>query len=330
MRASIVVPAIPGRIDRLKSVISRLMLNAARHQDITFETIVVDGSIDGEYKQLCLYANNYIPIIYVSLPIGKFINAAYPRNVGLRLSRGEIVTQVDIDWWLSEDFIEGLYEPYNKGLSVVNRGFMIDTCKASQCQKNGQSYLESVGEFLLSPNGSEKEFLAICKHIGIDGPKPASSVWLWAAPRGAFIHIGGYDEQFCRSYAREDDSLLWQLITLLPPYFDAFSKFCGLHVWHPDYTAVQRNDPKNQINKDYYKKQCINQDGSVVVKNTVRNIGWDWGKMLKNAYSIINTEVRDYEATEAWIAQNVNDIRPYTAAPWVDTDELVRSLPQVV
>lgn len=198
---SIVIPAVPGRPERVQWLLSRLNLNAFRHQDIKFETILVDGSMDSEYEDMAKCMGKFMPVKYVSVPIGKFINAGYPRNVGFRLSEGAILCQVDVDWYLSEDFVAGAIEPFLAGKKVVNNGWMIDSSKSARFKSEGQGFLEALEDVLLSEDGCAKEIKSVYQVCEIPGPKPPPSIWLWSAPRDHFFRMGGYDEMYCRKWA---------------------------------------------------------------------------------------------------------------------------------
>ncbi len=324
---SIVIPAVPGRINRLKCIVSRLTLNASRHPDVPFETIIVDGSEHGEYRELTDFVSKFMTIKYVCLPIGKFINAGYPRNVGFRLAEGAILTQVDIDWFIGEDFIEGAVEPYiRKNIAVLNNGYMIDTSTAKKVDSYGPQYIEALGEFLLDQSRAmNKEIGSIFKAAEIPAPEVPKSIWLWAAPREAFFAICGYDEKYCQkwAYTREDCDLFWRLVAVgLPKYGESFEKFCGLHIWHP---AAQRSGESNQLNKDYYNKMNKDDKGNIVIRDKIRNVGHSWGKMLKYGYTIIEGKVRNPEETENWINDNQQNVRSYFNSSWDSVDIFVEA-----
>ncbi len=325
---SIVVPAVPGRLDRLKCVCSRLSLNMYRHPDIPIEIIIVDGSEHGEYRSLHDAANAYLPLKYVCLPIGKFINAGYPRNVGFRLAEGRILTQVDIDWYLGEDFIAGAMEPFMKGINALNNGYMIDTNTSKMQETYGPDYLEALNDLLLDQKrGMDKEILGVFHAAKIPSPKRPESIWLWAAPRQAFFALGGYDEKYCRrwAYTREDCDMFWRFVAAgLKRYGEAFNTFCGMHLWH---SAGQRSNEQNQMNKDYYNKMNKDDKGNIVIKEKVRNVGHQWGKLLRFSYTIIENRIRDFYETELWIQQNNEDVPCYMEKePWQNIDAFVAAV----
>ena len=67
--------------------------------DHTFEVLVADGGATDGTREVCETMQRYMPLKYVFLPIYKFINAGYPRNVLLRMCEGQIISMIDIDHW---------------------------------------------------------------------------------------------------------------------------------------------------------------------------------------------------------------------------------------
>jgi hypothetical protein len=306
---------VGGRTERVKAILSRYSLSIHQHPEIPAELIIVDGSMTAEYREVCEKAAAYMPLKYISLPIGKFINAGYPRNVGLRCAEGKIVAGIDIDYWIGEHFIYGATRPYKEGRRVLNQGYVIDSSKS-----NVPGAVQAVEKALLNQVNMGKIILEVYKWAGIPSPRPWDKVWLWAAPYKEWASMRGYDEVYCRqfAYTREDDDNFWRLAAQLPVYNTEHETFCAIHLWHP---AAQRNSGVNQLNKDYYKRL-----GKEKPESVKRNVGWQWGKMLKHSFAIIQGEILTTEDYEDFIADKSDWIEPYADTEWKDIDEFMAAL----
>ena len=309
---SIVVPTIPGRTERINAMLSRLSIAISRQPDIPTEIIIVDGGSTDELENICKKYGEYLDIKYVYLPIGKFVNAAYPRNVGFRLAKGEIISMLDADYWPSEDLISGIFEPYADGSrDVINNGYVIDTSKGKVKPD------QEVADALLHMNNWDKQILGIYDYLELKRPHEEDNhIWLWAAPKKNILQMGGYDEKFVCGYSREDDSFFYRLMKSgLKRHKKSRSEFCCLHLWHP---ASQRNDSLNALNRKYYEQMGGNNPTPIE-----RNTDHEWGKFIKDSFTYINGNVRDAIETEEWISDN-------TAAPayedvWEDIEDLKTS-----
>ncbi len=339
---SIVTPAAGGRYQRIKAVLSRLELNAKRHQKtLPFEFILVDNSEDQEYRALATSAFWSFPIKYVFLPSGgtnTYVNPAFPRNVGFRVAEGKVFTMIDADHWVHEDFVLGALE------SQVDRpclkiGFMIDTSGRGQFGNtkgsvSGFHYrtmwalasrVSSLRPWLIrliNQNlmlASETMSFSECMGItGISGPQPWDQVWLISYPANAFFHIGGYDEQYLKGYGREDDDIFHRLRNTLP-IDNSSMAFSGVHLWHPQQA---RNSTAENPNDQYFSRRSS--------LSITRNQGHEWGKLTKGAFSILGGKRRGFLEHEQWIAEHfaANENRPdyLNSSPWRDSRHLKRSI----
>jgi glycosyltransferase involved in cell wall biosynthesis len=320
VKLSAITPAAPGRIERVRTIISRLSLNQYKNPDIKFEYILVDDSLSGEYRAVCEAASKYLNIKYIWLPLEEnYPNPAYMRNCGFRIAEGEVVCLIDVDWWIGENFIKGAIEPFQNNKNLLNTGYMIDTNKSQHCKTHGFNAAEQINDILMGDKGLNKQILDIFKAVKVPEPRPWHKRWLWAALREHFLKINGYDEVYCVGrYSREDDDLYERLTALpLSLYKGAYNKFCGLHMYHPQ---VARQDSKNKFNRDYYDRTCK------PVRQSIRNKNHEWGKLVKYGFSIINGAIREHKDHELWIKENIG-IRTYEESqPWGNFDELIETV----
>lgn len=371
---SIMIPVAPNRMERLKAILSRLSLNQIRYPDHTFEVIVCDGGATDGTKALCLYMAQHMKLKYVYVPINRFINAAYPRNIMLRMCEGQVISMIDIDHWPSEDIIYGMLNPlvddkdfrfvetdamgnvlqegpvsqikprgqYTEGAhNVLNRGYVIDSSTSAYCAHKGGETNEIAAKInaqLLTQENLGWEILDVYKQTRI--PHGVNNtLWIWAAQRAPVLALNGYDEIFCRKYAysREDDDWRERLkaqitgnkqFTPGQGFFDGQNRnFCAIHLWHP---AAWRGQDTNNLNKVYYPKVCQ------PVRQIVRNRDWQWGKLIKYSFSIIDGVEREVEEHEGWVAQNVPDMPAYHDGNpdhppcWETTDAMMEALEQYV
>lgn len=190
---SIVTPAAPNRYERINMIFQRLELNKQRHPNIEFEYIIVDDSLNSEYKDLS-QQNWSFRVKYINLPLTEpYPNPAYMRNVGFRIAQGNIFSMIDADHFVHEDFVKGILEaPY----PCLNTGFMIDTSK-------GVNWITSFGPKInqtLIDEASSARFEDCMKLCGIKGPVKWAKVWLASYPADTFLSINGYDEKYTRGY----------------------------------------------------------------------------------------------------------------------------------
>lgn len=324
---SIIVPTVPGRTNRVKTMLSRLTLSQKRCPEIPVEIIVIDGGSIDDLQEICRTIAQYIPLKYIYVPINEFINAGYPRNIGFRVAEGDIFTMLDADYWPSENFIKGATNPFvvrqNEQLvsldgsrNIVNNGYVIDSSKSSYCSTNGKQFAEAINEPLLNQTNAGKVILDVFDKTKIPMPKPPSHIWLWSAPRKNIVKMNGYDEKFVSGYSREDDSFFYRLMKSgLCRHRNEYNEFCCIHLWHP---ASQRSDKKNMLNETYYSKMGTNNPISIK-----RNESHEWGKLVKGSFSIINDVTREPVEHEQWIANGELEIKAYLEDPmWESVTEL--------
>lgn len=312
---TILTPAAPGRKPRIEMIFNRLALNARRHPNIKFEFVIVDDSLDTEYREL---SQNDWPfdVKYISLPLEEpYPNPSYMRNVGFRIAEGEVFTMIDADHWIHEDFVQGALEPYKdrpagmSGIppSILNTGFMIDTSKGNMWPVNGVKINDEL--VIKSKSMTFKKAMDLS---GINGPVLCNRVWLAAYPGQAFLDINGYDEHYVTGYSREDDDIYFRLRSyLMHVHTLSFKTFAGVHLWHPQ---GARNQAMNELNKQYYNE--------VAPANYTRNITHEWGKFVESSYSIIDGVERNFVDHEFWIRDNTPVDAYILNKPWKDFKEL--------
>jgi glycosyltransferase involved in cell wall biosynthesis len=275
------------------------------------EVIIVDGGSTDDLKDFCLFMAQHINLKYIYIPIGEFINAAYPRNCGFRIAEGEIITMLDADYWPGEHFIEGCVAPFMDGSrDIINNGYVIDTNKTQL----GVQHVESINNYLMSDQGVTSQILSAFEKMKIPGPKPASHIWLWSAPRLHIFEMNGYDEKFIGSYRKEDDSFFYRLMNKgLQRHNQEYKTFNCLHLYHP---AAQRTDPNNANNDKYFATM-----GAKNPTKIIRNEDREWGKLIKYSFSIINGQTLECEQHEKWINDNNDQVASYMASPYWESLE---------
>lgn len=348
---SIMIPVAPNRVKRLAAVLSRLSLNQAVFPDHTFEVIVLDGGATDNTRELCERMSNNLNLKYIYVPIGRFINAAYPRNVALRVCEGKVIGMIDIDHWPSENIVFGMLNPFvddkdfrvaligretnkvsdvkqyfhNRVIdgtrnNIINRGYVVDSSKSPKC-KIGP--VEEWGKYidgqLLNPANFDKQIMDVYKVTGVPPPGVNGTLWIWSVKRENVIPMNGYDELYCRqfAYVREDDDFRERLLAQGLKFFDGQNKnFCAIHLWHP---AAWRNQQVNEFNKRYFQQSCR------PVRQVRRNNNWQWGKLIKGSFSLINKKMYGIEDHEAWIRENIKDMPNYKDY-WTDVNDLINNL----
>lgn len=306
---SICVPVAPGRTQRIKAMLSRLSLNKRVHDDVPFEVIIVDGGATDDLREICMAARAHLDLKYVFLPLYEFVNPAYPRNVGFRLAEGEILTMLDADYWVGEDFVAGAVAPFFGGArDVINNGYVLDT---SENRRGGRARAEEINEALMANSSLNRRILDIFEICQIPKPVPPRHIWLWAAPRSTFVEIRGYDEKYCKGWGREDDDMFFRFEAAgLTRCKDWYESFCCLHMWHEQRRGVATNH-------EYFQGVCK------PVREPVRNVGRPWGRMLLGGYSDVQGTVRDAWEHEEWIAANLPDLETYVEDPaWASLDDM--------
>jgi len=354
---SILIPVAPNREKRLAAVLSRLQLNSIRFPDHTFEVVVVDGGATDKTQELCITFAKHIKLKYIYCPISRFICAAYPRNLGLRVCEGEIIGMIDIDHWPSENIVYGMLAPFINDdefrfifedkngkikdwdkqivapIDIINRGYVIDSSKSKRYRD--KIVLEKLNDHLLI-DGLGYEILDAYREAQIKPPGTNSTLWSWAIKRQHAVLLNGYDEIYCRkfAYSREDDDWRQRLLAQGLQFFDGqHEKFCAIHLWHP---AACRKNASNEINKEYFRNVCGQGIQNIIgakkqCKNIVRNKKHNWGKLLKYSFSIINSVAREIVDHEKWIEENVSDMPSYpTKKPYDDAKGFINFLETLV
>lgn len=337
-KLSILVPAIPGRFDRLKAILSRSTLSCKLYnekfpeerldpqKDIEF--VIVDGGSTDSTKGMCQAVGEHYRMKYIYLPVGKFINAGYPRNVGLRVCEGEVIGHLDVDHYPSENIVEGMLRPFVDGRidRHINRGYVVDSSKAPNGRGPNIPWLEQVNEYLLNDVNLRATIESVYEQAQIPPPGVNNTLWIWAAKRKYIDELNGYDELYCRrfAYSREDDDWRERMLANRMPFWDGAHKlFCAIHLWHP--AAWRTDQANNQINKDYFKQVCN------PVRRIVRNEKWPWGTMLEGSFSIIDGVYREPPEHEDWVKENRPEVEARLPnSCWESLDELQEGLERIV
>jgi len=242
MDLSIVIPAF-DRTENLKGVLCRLELNHKKHPEISFETIIINGNTEEHPMTLFIHkfmSETTLNVKHIFCNFGKWINPALPRNIAFKYATGNIFTMIDIDHYVGEDFIIGAINPWgNKNYKepIVNRGFMIDTCKFygqhmySQLLTPPQKqHIQTLNNALIE-QASEINIQKVYKIINTKITPPISP-WLLSYPSWAFDSIGGYDEEFT-GWGSEDDMFYLMLKHVgLKDNNNNCQTFCGVHLYH--------------------------------------------------------------------------------------------------
>jgi glycosyltransferase involved in cell wall biosynthesis len=362
---SIIIPVAPGREARLKAILSRLQLNSIRFPDHTFEVVVVDGGsasgqkdFDGgdtvDIQKLCSFFSKYINLKYIYVPIGKFICAAYPRNIALRVCEGDIVGMIDVDHWPSENIVYGMLAPFINDdefrvftdsytgqvknwyqkvpvqNNIINRGYVIDSSKSKRYI--GNEILQKFNQHMLDNDAMGYVIEDVYKQAQIPPPGTNNTLWNWAVKREHVLAMNGYDEVFCRNYAysREDDDWRMRLLAQGLSYYDGQNKnFCSIHLWH---LANCRTNFANKLNQEYYSSMwagCPQTSKATMARNVPikRNVEHQWGKLLTYSFSVIDEKQHDITEHEKWIEKNISDMPFYVnAKPYVNADDFIRFL----
>lgn len=329
-KLSLLVPAIPGRPDRLKAILQRTTLAVARYNDkfpeeqldpkSDFEFVIVDGGSNDHTKDMCLAVGEHFSMKYVYLPIGKFMNAAYPRNVGLRVCEGEVIGHLDVDHYPSENIVEGMLRPFVDGRidRNINRGYVVDSSKSPDGRGPNVRWLESLNKTVLNQVNLGCTIDSVYREAKIPPPGVNNTLWVYAVKRKYAEDLNGYDENYCRMYVREDDDWRERLLAHGLSFWDGANKlFCAIHLWHP---AAWRSK-QNQWNKDYFKRVCC------PVRHVRRNDGHRWGKMLSDGYSIMNNKYREPADHEKYVAESSTRWPAWEDDPsWESIDDLLKAI----
>ena len=154
IKVSVIVPiynTMPYLQECLDSVCGQTL------QDI--EIIAIDdGSTDGSYELLLLYAQRDERIIPIKNPYN--IGAARTRNIGIQLARGDYLAILDADDFFDIDFLEKMYQK-----------IMTDTSDVVICNvavydnDTGHEIYRTIPYFLLNRLSKKFNFKDISNHI---------------------------------------------------------------------------------------------------------------------------------------------------------------------
>jgi glycosyltransferase involved in cell wall biosynthesis len=325
-KLSLLIPVIPGRPDRLQAILTRVSLSMHLYnekfpeklesKDVEF--VIVDGGSDDHTKDMCTKFGEYHAMKYIYVPIKEFINAGYPRNIGLRVCEGDVIGHLDIDHFPSEHIVEGMLRPFLEGKDkIINRGYVVDTTKSPLGKGPNIPWLNALNTHVLNPGNLRCQIMSLYEQAKIPPPGRNNTLWIWAVKRKYVEKLNGYDEQYCRMYVREDDDWRERLLALGCPFYDGHHKtFCAVHLWHP---AVWRTK-SNEYNKKLFFKLCA------PVRQISRNHDREWGKMLEGSFSIMGGKYREPPAHEEWVHTFTSNIGWLTKPTWKNVAEFKESL----
>lgn len=359
---SLIVPVAPGREARLRSLLSRLTLNKRLFPDHTFEVIVCDGGSSDNTSGLCETIAQLIPLKYIYVPIKRFVNPAYPRNIMMRVAEGKVIGMLDVDHWPSEHLIYGMLNPFvddskfnivqitkagdrklplkeafqeNPSLvfgqciegvqNVINRGYVVDSSRSSI----GVDPQKVVDELLMQQNAGLQIHNVF--HHGAIPHGINNTLWVWSALRQPVMALNGYDEIYCRkfSHAREDDDWRERLkaqITGLKNFVPTHGFFDGQNF---NFCAIHlwHDNSWTGIEEAGNLNKMYYSSVCQPVKEIVRNKDWQWGKLMEYSFSIIDGVSREPKQHEQWIAENIHDVPNYVDDPqWKDIDGFIQEL----
>ncbi|MEM2304825.1 MAG: glycosyltransferase [Candidatus Methanomethylicia archaeon] len=187
-RVSVVVPTY-----NCEESIGRLLDSLIRQSYSDFEVIIVDSSTDETYK----IAGSYGVKVVRSRRLG--VNNA--RNIGLKLSIGDIVCFTDGDCWVDREWIENIVKDFNLnnrigcvGGSVVTMPtnllsrYMNETIVSFFPKYNSRSYIVAMSQVFEQPFGDVR------LPVGCN----------MAFRRKILMDMGGFDEGFIGGYEEFD------------------------------------------------------------------------------------------------------------------------------
>ena len=331
IRLSVLVPAIPGRLPRLRAIIRRVSRSAKSFGllENEVEIVIVDGGEGPAAEALLSEAFGLCRVKYVYLPIGGFVCAAYPRNVGLRVCEGDVIGHLDVDHFPSENIVEGMLRPFIEGLAVkdINRGYVIDSSKSPLGAGPNVWWLESINRQVLGAH-VDIPIGELYSQAKIPPPGINNTLWIWSAKQKYLRDLNGYEELFCRRgvYGREEDDWRQRMLANGMPLWDGANKqFCAIHLWHP---AAHRVQASNELNRDLFTKLHgigeMNVDQAKIRSVVAANQGWEWGKLLKGSFSVIGGIVRNEEEHERWVSGHTEH-QPYLST-WSGMEEFYEKL----
>jgi hypothetical protein len=148
------------------------------------------------------------------------------------------------------------------------------------------------------------------------GINPA--VRIWAAPRKHVLKLNGYDELYCLGSGYEHCDLAIRIARKIKIFNRQNNNFCGIHLWHS-------KEHKEGVDEKINERRLIQSNPDRVVNN-----GWQWGKLLKYSFSIIDGKAYSPANHERWIYKHIDDVPAYIGSPqWVSLDRLIRKLKNV-
>lgn len=171
MTTSIIIPSFNSN-----HTIGYLLENLDYENSSLLEVIIADSSPEEEYKKLCELTENY-PKIKV-LNLGKKSIPAIARNRGAEAASGELLVFIDSDAYPDKNWLNGIQDMYNSGISVGGGGIALPDFQENNSIAVSQYYLQ-FNEYIPVGDKRKKDFAPSCNLF---------------CEKALFFKIGGFPE----------------------------------------------------------------------------------------------------------------------------------------
>lgn len=171
-RVSIIIPSY-NSFKTLSFVISNLLEQTSTCQ--VNEIIIVDSSDDGKTKQLLnITDSEKVKVVHA----GKKIIPAIQRNIGAKISTGQVLIFIDADIYLERNYLKKILQAYKLGYLAGGGSYLIPEFQRKNKLVVAQYYL-NLNEFIDVGKARIKKLLP-CGNLFCD--------------RNLFFKIGGFPE----------------------------------------------------------------------------------------------------------------------------------------
>src|ERR1035437_2985414 len=226
----------------------RRILESIAHQG-RFEVVIVDDGTDVETRVVCelgarparrlIRSSNWLTYLKLERPNTAFRNPAYPNNVGITHSKGDIILLQNAEF-------------YHVDTNTV--------AKLTNAVSDNNAVFARVTSLL--PDGTKGDL-----YCGKENPRPY--FFCGAIKRAWFEKLRGFDEDYTGAGFDDDDFA--DRLRASGVSFE-FSDVEVHHQWHPPVLGMADFAPMQAL---YNKKKADMEAGSIGV---VRNLGKDWGR----------------------------------------------------
>lgn len=234
------------RAHLLKNTLDSIVIQTRQPEQIV---IVEDGWDGGKTETICAqYKAAGLPIEYFcrrNRPNRGFSNPAIPKNIGIKLCRGEII------------IIQGAEVRYAASTDIANLVAPVETDPDLSTFATCQALNENGGFLMWYGDPAFENYLGFCHAIRKD----------------RIVAIGGFDEGYI-GYGYEDDDFSWRMRASGVVYRWA-TDVLVLHQWHPGHPNPDDAEIEKQSKEyggraieDYYKKKT---------RGLEANVGRNWG-----------------------------------------------------